>query len=96
MALTVFLTVGGGQGFFVEGYSNHLYRFKGKGRIVMQAVRPSPLLPPPPWLAPPTHYLGGWGGQVEVKISSLNEGDSFVLDVGRKLFVWTGAQSNPR
>ena len=27
------------QGFFVEGYSNHLYRLKGKDRIVMQAVR---------------------------------------------------------
>jgi len=27
------------QGFFVEGYRNHLYRFKGKDRIIMQSVR---------------------------------------------------------
>jgi hypothetical protein len=33
---------------------------------------------------------------VEVNISSLNEGDSFLLDIGRKLFVWIGSQSNPR
>ncbi len=33
---------------------------------------------------------------MEVNISSLNEGDSFLLDIGRKLFVWIGSQSNPR
>jgi len=33
---------------------------------------------------------------LEVKFSSLNEGDSFLLDVGNKLFVWHGRYSSAR
>lgn len=31
-----------------------------------------------------------------VSSSSLNSGDSFVLDAGRKLFVWNGKEANER
>ncbi|KAL6054010.1 NADPH:sulfur oxidoreductase [Balamuthia mandrillaris] len=58
------------EGFFVEGYKNQLFRFKGKHNIRMQMM--------------------------EAKCSSLNEGDSFILDIGRKLFVWFGPLSNER
>lgn len=32
--------------------------------------------------------------QREVNIESLNEGDTFVLDVGKRLYLWFGKQSN--
>jgi len=31
-----------------------------------------------------------------VNIESLNEGDTFVLDVGKRLYLWYGKQSNKR
>lgn len=34
--------------------------------------------------------------QVPLSISSLNQGDCFVLDSGRKLFVWIGKESNKK
>ena len=32
--------------------------------------------------------------QVELKCSSLNKGDCFILDTGRILYVWNGSQSS--
>jgi len=32
---------------------------------------------------------------VELSVASLNQGDSFVLDAGTKIFLWNGKGSNP-
>ncbi|XP_015761346.1 PREDICTED: adseverin-like [Acropora digitifera] len=37
-----------------------------------------------------------YASQVPLSISSLNQGDCFVLDSGRKLFVWIGKESNKK
>ncbi|KAJ7380493.1 hypothetical protein OS493_008955 [Desmophyllum pertusum] len=37
-----------------------------------------------------------YGKQVPLTVDSLNNGDCFVFDCGRKLFVWLGKESNPK
>lgn len=34
--------------------------------------------------------------QMDVSPTSLNRGDTFILDGGKKMFLWLGRESNPR